>query len=184
MYTPANFGLCNWAHGAHFFWNMDARSITKEVIGLITPTIESMGYELIEAEYQSEQGRWVLRLYIDQAEGITLKDCESVSRAVSALLDVEDVLPGRYSLEVSSPGIERPMRRIKDFEKYTGSVVKVRTTGKLGDRKNFTGVIEGVNGEDILLSENGEMIRISVGDIFKARLKEVDIGKGKGKSKG
>lgn len=154
------------------------KSIICQVDKLVSPAIESLGCELIEIEYLSEHGRWILRLYIDSVEGgVTLKDCERVSRAVSALLDGGDVMPGRYNLEVSSPGIERPVRRVKDFEKYAGSVIKVRTYDKICSRRNFKGVLKGVEKGVVRLFEGGEIVEIPIEQVFKARLQDEGSGR-------
>lgn len=159
---------------------MDARFIAREVERLASGTVESLGCELIETEYQSEGGRWILRLYLDKEDGsgITLKDCERASRAVGALLDVENIIPGAYSLEISSPGLNRPVRRLKDFERFAGSVVNIRTNRRIGEKRNFKGIIKGVDGENVRLFENGEIVEIPLEEVFKARLQEVGYGKG------
>lgn len=157
---------------------MKVRSLIQDVDNLLTPVIESLGYELIEVEYTNEHGRWLLRLYIDNPNGgIALGDCESVSRSVGAILDVEDPVPGAYNLEVSSPGDQRPIRRLKDFKKYMGSKVMIKTSSKVGDRKNFRGIIKSVEGEKINIESNNEVFEIPLTEIFKARLLE-EIGSG------
>lgn len=164
--------------GAHFFMGdrfMEDRKLIQDVGKIVEPTVESLGYELIEIEYTSENGRWILRFYIDKEEGlISLGDCQKVSRAVNALLDVEDVVPGRYHLEVSSPGFSRPIRKEKDFKKYTGSEVKIKTVDKIDGRKNFRGIIEGIEEGVVKVVDSGMRFEIPVEEIFKARL--VDAG--------
>lgn len=154
--------------------SLDTKTLIAEVGRLISPTVESLGCELIEVEYLNELGRWILRLYVDTVKGgITVGDCEKVSRAASALLDVENIIPGRYNLEVSSPGIERPVRRPEDFKKYAGSVIKIRTHKKIGDRRNFKGTIKDFENGAVHLFENGEVIKIPLEEILKARLQTV-----------
>lgn len=150
---------------------MDVRSITRQIDNLISPTVESLGYELVEVEYLNEHGRWILRLYIDSTGGVSLSDCERVSRAVSSLLDVEDAVPSRYNLEVSSPGENRPVRKLRDFERFSGSSIKVRTHNRIAGRRNFSGILKGVKGDRVRLFENGEDVEIPLGEISKARLK-------------
>ena len=93
---------------------------------LLEPVVTGMGYELVEIEYNPGSRHGLLRLYIDHEDGIVLDDCTDVSHQVSALLDVEDPIAGRYSLEVSSPGLDRPLRGIKDYERFTGEIVKIK----------------------------------------------------------
>ena len=152
---------------------MDAKDLVKKIDDLLSNTIESLGFELIEVEYLNEHGSWILRLYIDSPGGkVTLGDCTKVSRTVSSLMDVEDVVPGKYNLEVSSPGIDRPLRKPKDFKKYEGSVVKIKTYQKIEDQKNFKGVIEGVDGDTVTLAESGKTVKIPINNIYKARLQD------------
>lgn len=157
---------------------MDTKTIVIKVSKLVQPTIEQFGYELIETEYLNEHGKWILRLYIDSESGITLSDCEKVSRAVSAILDVDDVVPARYNLEVSSPGIPRPVRREEDFIKYKGAVVKIRMSKEFAGRRNFTGVITGVEDGSVCINEGGKAIRIPIENIHKARLQETGAHRG------
>lgn len=185
MYTPPEFVEFNkWAGEPIFYYPrevdfMNINSLITEVDALVTPVVESLGYDLIELEYLTDQGRWILRLYIDGEAGITLEDCEKVSRSVSAVLDVEDIIPGHFNLEVSSPGVERPVRRLKDFEKYVGSVVKIKTHNKISEQRNFTGVIKGISEGAVHISENGRDIKIPIEEISKARLQQGQISGGK-----
>jgi len=150
---------------------MEVMTFVEKVDEIVTPTVESLGYELVEIEYLNESGGWVLRLYIDSPPpGVTVGDCAKVSRAVSALLDVEDVIPQHYNLEVSSPGTPRPIRREKDFIRFTGTPVKIRTIAKIDGQRNFKGVIQGVQEGCVQLEKEGEIVKIPIIEIFKARL--------------
>ena len=142
--------------------------------GLAEPLCASEGLELVHVEYQREPGGRILRVYIDRTGGVTLDDCVNVSRQLNDLLDVylEDI--GPYNLEVSSPGPERPLSKLKDYERFKGRKAKIRTWQPIDDRKNFTGVILGVAAEQIQLSSNEKTVTIPFGDISKARL--VDVG--------
>jgi ribosome maturation factor RimP len=150
---------------------MNNRELTEQVRVFASPVVESLGYELIETEYTNESGRWILRFYIDVIDGaVTLGDCQKVSKTINSLLDVEDIVPGKYNLEVSSPGENRPIRREKDFEKFIGSIVKVRTQNKLSGRRNFMGTITGVAEGVVTILEDANKIEIPIDQILKAHL--------------
>jgi ribosome maturation factor RimP len=148
--------------------------IIGRVERLAEPLCASEGLELVHVEYQREPGGRILRLYIDRTGGVSLDDCVNVSRQLNDLLDVylEDI--GPYNLEVSSPGPERPLSKLQDYERFKGCKAKIKTWQPIDDRKNFTGVILGVAAEQIQLSSNEKTVTIPFGDISKARL--VDVG--------
>ncbi|GAB4234241.1 MAG: ribosome maturation factor RimP [Acidobacteriota bacterium] len=123
---------------------MGVSLIAERVRELIEDMVESRGYELVHVEYGGGERAPILRIYIDRPGGVTVDDCAEISRRVSVLLDVEDLIPGHYVLEVSSPGVERPLFAEKDFLRFRGHEVRVSTVEKVEDRKNFKGVIEGV----------------------------------------
>lgn len=137
---------------------------------LIEPILEPEDIELIDLEFKMERGAWVLRLYIDTPGGVSLKHCELVSRQVGAMLDMEDPVEHRYTLEVSSPGINRILRREKDFVQYAGSPVKMKTRRKLEGKRNFQGILMGMNGAMIVLDVGGKRMEISPEDLEHARL--------------
>ncbi len=133
----------------------------------------ALGYELVAVEYVPQRKNSLLRVYIDHPEGITLEDCEKVSRQISALLDVEDPIKGHYMLEVSSPGIDRPLVKPEHFEKFCGERVKVTThTMHLG-RKRFTGQLTEVDGAGIVVEVDGEAYDLPFDDINTAKLSPV-----------
>jgi ribosome maturation factor RimP len=137
---------------------------------LIEPVLEPEGIELVELEFKLEGGRWVLRLYIDTPGGATLNDCELVSRQVGALLDLKDPIERAYTLEVSSPGINRVLRREKDFRSFTGSPVQIRTRRKMNGRRNFQGILRGMDNSRVILEVDGKRVEIDPDDIEKAHL--------------
>ncbi len=146
------------------------RNFIEQLWKMIDPILEPEGLELVELEYRPEGGRWMLRLYIDRPSGVTLDDCELASRQVGALLDIEDPIHHPYTLEVSSPGINRVLRREKDFQLYAGSPVVVRTSVKVNGRRNFNGTLRGVRDANVLVEINGEVVEIGLENIDKARL--------------
>lgn len=143
---------------------------------LLEPVVTGMGYQLVEIEYNPSSRHGVLRLYIDHEDGIQLDDCTDVSNQVSALLDVEDPIPGHYNLEVSSPGLDRPLRRITDFERFTGEIVKLKTAIAIDGRRNYKGRLRGVDGDEVQIECDGQQFYLPLASIEKARLVP-DFGK-------
>lgn len=139
-----------------------------ELIGWLEPEIAGLGYELLDLEWHRGRGA-TLRLFIDGPEGIGLDDCERVSRAVEALLDVEDVLPGPYRLEVSSPGPERPLRTAAHFAAVGGRNVRLRVA-QGGAVRKLRGRVTGTNDAELRLECDGEAVTVALGDIVAARL--------------
>ena len=140
------------------------------LVDLLEPTVEALGYELVDVIYRPGKGG-LLRLYIDKESGeITLEDCEAVSRQVSAVLDVEDPMPGQYTLEVSSPGFDRPLRKREHFAKFIGSEAKLTLHTSLEGRRKFRGVLSELIDDDVVMRVDGEDFRISLQAIEQARL--------------
>lgn len=137
-------------------------SVTDKIEHLIQPILDDLGYELVDIEFQREQRGWTLRIYLDKEGGITLDDCSEASREISTLLDVEDVIASAYQLEVSSPGIERPLKKLSDFDRFAGSPVKIKTIEALDPdqsgkrRRTFKGVVEEVAGSRVVLRALGQ----------------------------
>ena len=138
---------------------------------LIAPIIEQNQFELVDVEYVKEGGTWYLRAYIDKPGGITVDDCEVVSRALSDLLDKHDFIEDAYVLEVSSPGLGRPLKKEKDFARSIGEEVDVRTFRAIGHQKEFTGILRDYDKEKIVLEmEDQELLEIARADIALIRL--------------
>ena len=131
---------------------------------LISPIIEQNQFELVDVEYVKEGGTWYLRAYIDKPGGITVDDCEVVSRALSDLLDKHDFIEDAYVLEVSSPGLGRPLKKEKDFARSIGEEVDVRTFRAISHQKEFTGILRDYDMED------QELLEIARADIALIRL--------------
>lgn len=138
---------------------------------LISPIIEQNQFELVDVEYVKEGGTWYLRAYIDKPGGITVDDCEVVSRALSDLLDKHDFIEDAYVLEVSSPGLGRPLKKEKDFARSIGEEVDVRTFRTISHQKEFTGILRDYDKEKIVLEmEDQELLEIARADIALIRL--------------
>ncbi|MBI4042861.1 MAG: ribosome maturation factor RimP [Deltaproteobacteria bacterium] len=153
------------------------------VYRVFVPVIESAGLELAEVTYRKERRGWVLRLFVDRAEiigrGVTLDECARLSRELSVLLDVEDLISHEYVLEVSSPGLDRPLKTSKDFLRFSGKKVRVTTKAPLASnspdhRRNFLGVIKGAAEENVTLECEDGLFTIPIDLIDKAKL-EIEI---------
>ena len=127
-----------------------------ELEALIEPVAQALGCELWGLEYQSHGQQILLRIYIDKEGGIELTDCEQVSRQVSSVMDVEDPISGEYTLEVSSPGMDRPLYKLSHFERYAGEKVRVRLRIAFEGRRKFSGLLKGVEGDEIVLQVDNE----------------------------
>ncbi len=142
----------------------------QDLTDLFEPVVESMGYELVGIEFHGSEHHGVLRVYIDQEQGITVDDCADVSRQISALLDVEDPISQAYDLEVSSPGINRPLFKLEDYERFNGSKAKIKLAVALDGRKNFSGILQGTDNQTVRINVDNETFELPFHDIAKAHL--------------
>jgi ribosome maturation factor RimP len=141
-----------------------------ELRQLLEPAIERLGYELVDLEVRLGSGNGLVRVYIDKPEGIDLDDCEKVSLAVSALLDVEDPVPGNYNLEVSSPGLDRKLTKPEHFQRFEGETVKVQMRFPIEGRRRFRGTLVSSDDENIVVEVDGESHSLPLKTIDTARL--------------
>jgi ribosome maturation factor RimP len=156
------------------------RKEVEQLWQLAEPHIAGAGLELVELDFNRETDGWVLRAYIDRpwqegqaedrAHGISFEECERVSRDLSAALDVADAITHAYRLEVSSPGIERPLRRARDFQRFAGQKAKIRTVDMVEGRRNFSGTIRGANGDAVEVECDGRSYQIPLDVIARAHL--------------
>jgi len=137
---------------------------------LLQPLVEDLGYEFVGLEHHSNPKNPVLTVYIDQPDGISVDDCERVSREVAALLDVEDPIPGHYSLEVSSPGLDRPLFTLEQFQRFNGEVAQLTVYAPVAGRRRFKGEILGAGDGKVRLDQDGHEVELEMGNIAKARL--------------
>ncbi len=155
-----------------FMGAMETKAIVKKVEELVEPIIRTLGLELVEVQFRRERPGWVLRLLIDKEGGVNLEDCVQVSEVVGDILDAEDPIPHAYNLEVSSPGLERPLVKEKDYRRFAGRKARITTRQPLAGRRNFTGIILGI--EDGLISlrlSEGQQVEIPFSLVEKAHLK-------------
>ncbi|MPV85915.1 ribosome maturation factor RimP [Ostreibacterium oceani] len=124
----------------------------EKLTALLAPTVNDLGYELVGVAYHPNSVNALLRVYIDKEGGVNLDDCMAVNRQVSAVLDVEDPIASKYTLEISSPGLDRPLFSLSDFEKFIGKQVKIRLTRPIERQRNFKGRIQSVAEERIVLA--------------------------------
>jgi len=129
-----------------------------------------MGYELADLELRLGSSGGLVRVFIDKPEGIDLDDCEKVSLALSALLDVEDPVPGKYSLEVSSPGLDRKLTKVEHFQRFVGEVVKVQMRFPIAGRRRFRGTLVSLDKENIVVEVDGKSHSLALATIDTARL--------------
>jgi ribosome maturation factor RimP len=137
---------------------------------IIVPIVEGLGYEFWGGYYTGQGTRALLRIYIDNPQGITVDDCQRVSRQLSAVLDVEDVIPAAYVLEVSSPGLDRPLFTLKQFERFVGREIRVRLYTPIHQQRRFVGKIVKILDENIVLKVDDNDIALAFSNIEKANL--------------
>lgn len=145
--------------------------VIERVKSIAIPLFTELELELVDAEFRREAGGWILRLYIDKRGGVTLGDCQRVSEELSDLLDVENLIDHPYTLEVSSPGLNRPLRRESDFLRFAGQRARVTTSQAVAGQRRFLGVLKGYeDGRVVLEREDGTVVSIPYTLISKARL--------------
>ena len=165
-----------WAIGPFFFGNGDngsgvaVRTSEKQISRLLEPTVTALGLELWGVEHLSQGRHSLLRIYIDSPAGVTVEDCEKVSRQVSAILDVEDPIAGEYTLEVSSPGLDRRLFTESQIQAYIGEMVSIRLGAPLAGRRNFSGRIIAVAEGNVVIAQDDEEVTLPFSEIEKAHL--------------
>ena len=148
-----------------------ARQAPAKLLNLIDPVVTGLGYELVGVEHLPQGHHSLLRIYIDKLDGgVGVDDCEKVSRQVSTVFDVEDPIAGRYSLEVSSPGLDRLLFQAKDYERFVGREIKVQLATPIDGRRKMTAKLLGIAEGVITVEFEGETLQFSLDDVEKARL--------------
>jgi ribosome maturation factor RimP len=144
--------------------------LDKRLQDLLAPLVEGLGYELWGVIRLNRRDGVLLRVYIDSTAGITLSDCERVSRQISDKLDVEEVVRGEYTLEVSSPGMDRPLFSASQYQRYIGSSIKLRLSRAIEQRRNFSGILRALENQDLVIEVDGDALRVPIDYIDKANL--------------
>lgn len=142
----------------------------NELIELLEPVVTALGYEMLGVEYFKQKDRSMLRLYVDHADGITIEDCTRVNHQVIGVLDVHDPIKEKYNLEISSPGLDRPLFTLEQFQRFLGQEVKIKLREKVDERRKITGVIKEIEETAVLISEAGVEYLISADVIDSAHL--------------
>ena len=167
-----------WAH--FLFWESVSEAVSasdkpmatsrQAVLDLLEPVVVGLGFELVDLELHLSRGRGVLRIFIDHPAGINVDHCETVSRQVSAVLDVSDPIPAGYSLEVSSPGLDRKLARPADFDRFAGADVQIKLRRVIEGRKRLTGTLIGRRDDEIEIRSEAVVYRIPLVEVDVARL--------------
>ncbi len=147
-----------------------ADQLIMAIQGFAEPLLVDLGMELVEVQFRREGHGWVLRLFIDKEGGVAIDDCAKVSREISTYLEVEDLIPHAYHLEVSSPGLERPLRKREDFVRYADRLARIKLREPIGEQKVLVGTLLGLEGDAVVLALDKETVRIDLENISKARL--------------
>ena len=149
---------------------MGKTSIYQSVVDLIEPTLEGNGIELVDVEYKKTGKTWVLRVFIDKNQGVTVYDCQELSREIEDLIEIHELIDGHYVLEVSSPGLDRPLKKAADFLRNKGKRIQIKTYSPINNKKENAGtVIDFVNGT-LFLEDKKNILKISLTEIAQARL--------------
>lgn len=145
--------------------------VVQDLTELFEPVIQSMGYELVGVEFLGGGGHGILRVYIDQESGIGLDDCAKVSHQISGILDVEEPIQQVYDLEVSSPGLNRPLFKLADYQRFEGHAVKIKMAVPQQGRRNYNGMLQGVvESKYVQIMIDGEIHKLPISGIAKANL--------------
>jgi ribosome maturation factor RimP len=156
---------------------MSNQEIISRLEELIQPLVESQGADLVELQYgRPKRGRGILRLFVDRPGGISIEDLARISRMVGGLLEVHDVIPGSYTLEVSSPGLTRALKTPKDYQRFAGRLARVTTRAVWEGRQVHCGIIEGLKDDQVCLKEGESVVCIPLSEIARARL-DIDLKK-------
>jgi ribosome maturation factor RimP len=152
----------------------DMPKAARQVLSVAEPLIEALvtdeGCELVDVTYHREPQGWVLRVYIDRSGGVTIADCQSISRQLGDMLEARDVMRHAYNLEVSSPGLNRPLKKAADFERFAGCQVRVKTKDAVQGRRNFLGRLLGCTDDLVCVDVDGISVRLPLDSIGRANI--------------
>jgi ribosome maturation factor RimP len=145
-------------------------SVSQAVMDLIEPVLSLAGMELVDVEYKKEGKSWVLRIFIDNEGGVTVADCQKVSHLTGDLIEVEETISTPYSLEVSSPGLDRVLKREKDFLKFKGRKIRLHSLSPIDNRRKFIGILADFKDQTVFLDLDGKLLEIPLRQVGKANL--------------
>jgi ribosome maturation factor RimP len=148
---------------------MTKTSTVESIIEIIEPVIQDETLELVDVEYKKLGKTWTLRIFIDGTNGVTVDDCQKVSRQIEDMIEIDDLISNPFVLEVSSPGLDRPLKKEKDFLRFKNKAVQVKTFSPLENRKNFRGTIRDCKNQILFLDEEGVPLEISLDKISQAK---------------
>jgi len=150
----------------------EPKRIVNEVSLLVEPLLSEFGMEMVDVEFQFERGRWILRVFIDKQGGVTIDDCASISRELGDLIEAENIINLAYALEISSPGLNRPLTKEDDFIRSIGKMVQLKMSRPINKRRNFAGCLTNVKkGMISLVIDDNNLVELPLNEIDKARLK-------------
>ena len=149
---------------------MGKDTISQLVREIIRPAVNDQGLDLVDVEFKKESKNWYLRIYIDKRQGVTVDDCQKISHQIEDLIEIESIVSQQYILEVSSPGLDRPLKSERDFLRNENRRVKVTTFSPVQSRKNFSGTIKAIRDKSLVLDEKGIDLEIPLEKIAKAKL--------------
>lgn len=154
---------------------MKTEGLEDKIKTIAGPVVEGFGLELVDLRFTTGHGRWTLQVFVDKPGGVTIDDCSDVSRELSTALDVEDPIPRSYTLEVSSPGLDRPLVKERDFIRFSGKKARIRTRTDIEGRRNFKAIIDGAESGIVRITDaDGRRYEIPLSNIEKANL-EIEI---------
>ena len=149
---------------------MGKTSIYQSVVDLIEPTLEGNGIELVDVEYKKTGKTWVLRVFIDKNQGVTVYDCQELSREIEDLIEIHELIGDHYVLEVSSPGLNRPLKKDTDFLRNKGKRIQIKTYSPINNKKEIVGTVRDFSEDTLFLEEKKDILKISLTDIAQAKL--------------
>lgn len=155
---------------------MSSSSIAEKIEKIAEPVVASQGMELVDVEFIREPTGWVLRLFVDKEGGVNLDDCSLVSRELGTIIEVEDLIEQHYSLEVSSPGLTRRIKKLNDFDRFKGRHIKIKCYEAVDGSKKMVGKLLGIDGDNVILEKDAKELNISYKNIAKANLEFVQEG--------
>jgi len=154
------------------FFMSEPKRIVNEVSLLVEPLLSEFGMEMVDVEFQFERGKWILRVFIDKQGGVTIDDCASISRELGDLIEAENIINLAYALEISSPGLNRPLTKEDDFIRSIGKMVQLKMSRPINKRRNFAGCLTNVKkGMISLVIDDNNLVELPLNEIDKARLK-------------